>query len=189
MLPLLSLLQAAADPLTNAVEWVAGSKPRAFLPPSFHGSRGNFAFALFSLLFTCAILCTALYGSMHNAWVARKYSSWRDPINMNRYIIWLMIIAILMGAAPDVIFLLMWGEVTEVTAWRLAEFDRFCDGLVMFPIVGAMFLWYRAKPVINYQLIRVPLPIDLWPKWTQMAPQIRVAALVAFISAGVALGK
>lgn len=186
---LAALIQAGADPLTNSVDWLAGNKPMASIPPSFHGERGTYGFALFSLLFTCAMVATALYGSIHNALQQRKFSGWRDPININRYIIWQLLLGILIGAFPDAVVMLTWGEVSYTSSMRIAEVDRFMDGMVMFPIVSALILWYRAKPVINYQLIIQPLPIDLWPRWRQMLPQIRIAAICAFISLGVALGK
>jgi hypothetical protein len=126
---------------------------------------------------------------MRNAWMQRTISQWRDPINVNRYVIWLLLSTILVGGGPDVIVMLAYGEVSNETTGLILQFDRIMDGLTMFPVVAAILLWYRAKPVINYQLIRQPIPVDLWPKLRKMGPNIRIGGVVALIALGVALGK
>lgn len=119
----------------------------------------------------------------------KTISKWRDPINVNRYIIWLLLSTILVGGGPDVVVMLAYGEISPSHTALLLNLDRLMDGMTMFPVVAAILLWYRGKPVINYQLIRQPIPVDLWPKMRQMLPHIRIGVIVALISLGVALGK
>tara|TARA_B100000929_G_scaffold268167_1_gene236864 strand:- start:275 stop:460 length:186 start_codon:yes stop_codon:yes gene_type:complete len=61
--------------------------------------------------------------------------------------------------------------------------------LTPVPFLIASTIWYRAKQVVAFQLVRQPIPVDLWPDFRKMVPHLRIVGLVMIISAGVAFGK
>ena len=171
------------------LQTLSGEHGAPIIPLSFDGSRVNYAWVLFSLMITVSFVATALLGSLKTAWDQRKLWTWRDPIMANRYILWCFCIGVMVGATPDLVTLYAYGEVSPGTLGMLLQIDRAMDSLVMFPVIAAVGLWYRAKPVINYQLIRQPIPVELWPTFRQMFPYIRIGLITAVIALGVAIGK
>ena len=72
---------------------------------------------------------------------------------------------------------------------ELLFIDRASDALTPVPFLIASTIWYRAKQVVAFQLVRQPIPVDLWPDFRKMVPHLRIVGLVMIISAGVAFGK
>src|SRR3546814_1240428 len=67
-----------------------------------------------------------------------------------------LMMAIVLGAAPDVILLLLFGEANDRTMTTVMTLDRICDGLMGVPFIIAVFLRVRAE-----QFQRTPSLADL----------------------------
>lgn len=160
-------------------------------PPSFDGDQIAYGLALFGLTWIVALGAMLFIQSFGNFWERRQVDGLRDPINANRYIIWGMLGTIMLGAFGDVVILLIWGEVNNRTLSAWTAVDRYLDFLTAVPFTASVIIWARAKPVVNYQLIREPLPLHLWPQWSDPSMQQirRIALAVAFIALGVSIGK
>ncbi len=156
-------------------------------PPSFDGSRLLFALALFALIWVTAISIALLWKSASD--VRARPTPWHEPLGVSRLIEagWLM--TIVMGAGPDVLVMLAWGEVSDWFIQNLLAVDKAFDLLCAVPFTFACWLRVRAGAVIGYQLIRQPIPMELMPTLAMLSDKLRIAALVALIAAGVAIGK
>tara|TARA_B100000929_G_scaffold268167_1_gene236865 strand:- start:457 stop:858 length:402 start_codon:yes stop_codon:yes gene_type:complete len=83
------------------------------LPPSFEGNRWISAWLLFGLTLICALSIAMLWQSIVN--IRAEPSRWRDPVNVNRYVLWGLLCTIICGAMPDTLVLLLWDEVSNAT--------------------------------------------------------------------------
>jgi hypothetical protein len=177
--------------------------PVSPFPPSFDGNPWTYAFALFSLTLVSALSLAQLLEYafeeqrkreidrlVHNQVAAAPIPS--EPINtltaFRRIVISFLLMAFL-GATPDVLILLAWGETSIGWMERLYLLDRVCDGLVMFPFMTAMWLLARTRQAMPQQLAKAAL-IPLGPfHWGMLRQRLRIVVLVLFIAAGVTLGK
>src|SRR3546814_17131041 len=64
------------------------------LPASFAGDRLTYAFALFSILFTCSLSMMVMLNSIRNAWEQRFWVLWNHPLSVNRYILWFFVLTL-----------------------------------------------------------------------------------------------
>src|SRR3546814_18122632 len=56
-----------------------------------------------------------------------------------------LMMAIVLGAAPDVILLLLFGEANDRTMTTVMTLDRICDGLMGVPFIIDVYLRVRAE--------------------------------------------
>lgn len=171
------------------------------IPTSFSGNRIAYGFALFSL-FTMSSL--AFRQLILIAWHLRE-EDWRaDPdVGLYRMVVGCMMMVILLGAGPDVILLLLWGEAGDRSMTTAMTFDRICDGLAILPFVAAVFLRLRAE-----QFQRTPHLADLQrlaphidfgprerrlflvrPKPESVWENVKIVSFVMAIAVGLALWK
>lgn len=176
-------------PIEGILQRLGGAENVPLIPPTFEGSRVSFALVLFGLMMAMGIAVATLLTSVRNVWVLRGVAKRCDPINVNRYVQWSLLLTILTMGLPDLVTLLAYGESSRRTMQVLLEIDRTFDALSCLPLLFGSIVWVRAKQVIHFQLIRQPIPVDLWPTLQQMVPSIRIAILILVISVGVAIGK
>src|SRR3546814_7766869 len=94
---------------------------------SFSGNRAAFGFALFSLFSVSSLAIRQLFLIASQL----RRESWRaDPdVGLYRMTVASLMMAIVLGAAPDVILLLLFGEANDRTMTTVMTLDRLCDGL------------------------------------------------------------
>src|SRR3546814_18437 len=124
------------------------------IPVSFSGNRAAFGFALFSLFSVSSLAIRQLFLIASQL----RRESWRaDPdVGLYRMTVASLMMAIVLGAAPDVILLLLFGEANDRTMTTVMTLDRICDGLMGVPFIIAVFLRVRAE-----QFQRTPSLADL----------------------------
>ncbi|WP_279141317.1 hypothetical protein [Sphingomonas paucimobilis] len=177
------VLGARAPVITPAVTLPAVTQ----FPPSFDGNEWAYGWALFGLLTVCAMSAAYLlrYASegLTYGWSLYK------PIALARMVMVCMFSTILLGALPDAIFLLTWGEVPPAATQMILLVDRICDALTVIPFLCAAGLLVRAEAPILFMLTVSPVPVDLWPTWPMVRRSVAAILLIIVIAAGVTLAK
>lgn len=159
----------------------------ALAPPSLADNPGLLAWNLFVMT---AAMCLGLMMAGKQGrriWAARSVDHPTDPVSVYRIIVFLAGSAIASRGLAEAVSLWSWSSGDADTIERVAEMKRWLDPLS----VGCGFLWMAlhmlAEPMIEHQLRKAPIPVDMWSRW----PQLRRAALVLVVSlmmAGAAVG-
>ena len=169
---------------TNALNFLANHYP---IPPGFDDQRLVFAFALAGLL-TISVLATHVL--LEDIRFLRSFKKrWKEPAKLSTTVEILLLLTIVMGFAPDAILLLAWGDPSAPSAASMSSLDRTLDFLCIIPFVSAWLLRARGQRVVQYQLMRFPIPSDLTPSWGLLRPKIVMLFVVFALSVGVALAK
>ena len=156
-------------------------------PPSFMGDPFTFGWALFSLTAVSAF-CIAMLGQMWRE--ASIYGlQMNAPYGVARAALGCLLTTILMGAAGDVAFLYAWGEVSPNTLRTILATDRWLDTMLAVPFFGFSAFILRGRQVITFQLIKEPIPTDLWPTWPMVRQAMGMLALIFCLAAGVTVAK
>lgn len=171
------------------------------IPTSFSGNRLAYGFALFSL-FSVSVLTVR---QLIIIAAQLREESWRqDPdVGLYRMTLAACMLALLLGAAPDVILLLLWGEAGQRTMTSVMTFDRVCDGLVIAPFIAATMLRVRADQFRRTpslaELNHIAPEVDVKPRDRGLfvvSPRAetiwensKIVGIVMAIAAGVALWK
>lgn len=159
----------------------------ALAPPSLADNPALLAWNLF-VMTAATCLGTMMAGKQgRRIWNARFDDHPTDPVSVYRFIVFLAGCAIASRGGAEAVSLWSWSSGNADTIERVGEVKRCLDPLS----VGCGFLWMAlhmlAEPVIEHQLRKAPLPVDMWSRW----PQLRRAALVLVVSlmmAGAAVG-
>ncbi|MBD8549494.1 hypothetical protein [Sphingomonas sp. CFBP 8764] len=150
----------------------------ALAPPSLADNPGLLAWNLFVMT---AAMCLGLMMAGKQArriWAARCIDHPTDPVSVYRIIIFLAGCAIASRGGAEAISLWSWSSGDAGTIQRVSELKRWLDPLS----VGCGFVWMAlhilAEPMIEHQLRKAPLPVDMWSRW----PQLQRPAAVLFVS-------
>lgn len=163
-------------------------------PPSVGDSPGLYFLALFGLL-TVALLSASVLVRI-GARMRMDGQPLDHPSTLLRGTAFLVLLTIFGGAAPDVIVMLLWGEVTEQTMSRLASIDKAADFFIVWPFCLAFLLppvvrlYKRLRPRKGGLMLLMNVASDLgplWPSHRQPAMLIVVCALVSLLVAGARL--
>lgn len=170
-------------------------------PPSFEGNPWSYGIALFGLTLISALSLAHLLTMLHDAHRIRLartlYYGFRSGervglftlLGSYRAIMAGLFATIVLGALPDVLLLLAWGEASDPTIERLFLVDRACDGAAMVPFVLAVTMkaWVvQALPQRLAEVTRTPLqPLRSF----MIARYLKILGLVLVISLGVTIGK
>jgi hypothetical protein len=151
------------------------------------GSSLPHAVALFSLM-TIASLSAQKVVILAQRIRASGFG-WHMPVTVWRLKLLMIYSAFTIGSAPDAVILMVYGRDLHLVPDWARMLDRCGDGLALLPFLVAVFLSIRAAPIIEFQLTREPIPMDLWPTWQAILPQIRATFLVLIITLGMTLAK
>jgi hypothetical protein len=145
------------------------------------------AFALFALL-TIASLSAQKMVILGQAMFSSSFG-FNLPITVWRMKLFLLYAGFFCGAAPDALILMVYGQDLHVVPDWAHMLDRAMDGMTLLPFLCAVFISIRSVPIIEFQLTRQPIPMDLWPTWRSILPQIRATFFVLVITLGITLAK
>jgi len=141
-------------------------------PPSFDGQPLTYMWAVFGLLL---LELLALEWLWRLAWAYRSSGrGWRHPLTINRTIKVLLVLAPVLGGMPDLLLLMLWPEISGATRETLAMIDRQLDGVIWVPFSLAWMLAQFGRGVIDYQLVRHPIPVNLWPTGSQLRHSLKI---------------
>lgn len=156
-------------------------------PPSLADNPTLLAWNLF-VMTAATCLGTMMAGKQaRRLWAFRHIDHPTHPVSIYRIIVFLAGCAIASRGAAEAISLWSWSSGDVATVERVAEMKRYFDPAS----IACGFIWMGlhmlAEPMIEHQLRKTPLPVDMWSRW----PQLRRPALVLVVSllmAGAAVG-
>jgi hypothetical protein len=150
----------------------------ALAPPSLADNPALLAWNLFVMT---AAMCLGLMMAGKQArrlWAARNIDHPTDPVSVYRIIVFLAGCAVASRGGAEAISLWSWSSGDAGTIQRISELKRWLDPLS----VACGFVWMAlhilAEPMIEHQLRKAPLPVDMWSRW----PQLQRPALVLVVS-------
>ena len=174
--------------------------PQRF-PPSFDDSPLAYGFALFSLTLVTAISLHIVIGyaleSRREREISRRIQNRAYPprrngltlLGLHRIIVSGFLTTIILGAGPDVLVLLSWGEASDATMWTLFQIDRICDALLLLPFMVSVFFTLRAGMPVDHLLGLDPIKISLRPSCGMVRDKLKIMGAVLCIAGGVTLYK
>lgn len=172
-------------------------------PPSFDGSPLSYGFGLFGDIVAASLSLTMLLSYVFetintrqltalypNSTFASRVAVW-SPLFLYRAGMISILTFVVMRTAPDAVWMLAWGEVSEPTIRLLLMADLVFDGAAIIPLLMAAFCWAWGRQVIPQLLIDKnnahPIP-KKWP-WDAIFRNGRIALMVMVIAVGVTIGK
>ncbi|MEA1071301.1 hypothetical protein [Sphingomonas sp. LY160] len=170
-------------------------------PPSFDGNPWTYGFALFSLTLITAISLAILVGYALDARTKRDVSRAIgnelpivtppaiSPLSLHRMIVSGFLLTIVLGAFPDVLVLLAWGEAADDTIEALFTIDRIGDGILVMPFLCSASLVVWAGQAVDHKLALDSAAMTLRPSWIHLKERLKMVAIVFLIATGVTLAK
>jgi hypothetical protein len=172
-------------------------------PPLFQDNPFSYGFALFSLTVVSAIFLAILIGwgleSRRTKEIDRLVGNEipppmglgfdLTPFRAHRIILSGLMLTIVMGALPDAVFLMAWGEVSNGTINAILAVDRACDGVLIVPaMVSVMFLVVSGQGMehrLHFNAVHRPFK----PTWSLIRDKLKIAGVVLLIAVGVTYAK
>lgn len=185
--------------MTNGVIATAAAHSR--FPPSFGDSPWAYGFALFGLSIISAMSLAILTGVLIEARRNRQISANIDnqvlpatspkwtALSLYRVKLACLLLTITIGATPDVLVLLAWGEASESTMTVLFTLDRFGDGFALAPFIAFVATVALSGGAVSHRLALDPYAIDLTPRWSRMRQKLQIALCASLIAIGVTFYK
>lgn len=153
------------------------------LPPSFGEDKMIYFFSIFGLL-TILLLMSEWLWRVTWAFFDKPHPL-RHPVTVSRMIMALMLLGVLMGVGGDVFLVVAWPELSGESRLWLTRLDKVLDGASAAPFFLAWTWGIIGGAMVEWQLVRHPIPINLWPSWRDMQRPAAIGALVFFISASI----
>jgi hypothetical protein len=186
--------------LTHAFYRYAEPSP---FPPSFEGDPMSYLFGLFGDVVAAglalAILLGMLFERRRKEQVARAVGAERfmvqpglhrfTVLEVYRAFVIGILAFIVMRAAPDAAWMLLWGEVNEPTIRLLLRLDMLLDGFALVPFFFAIICWGWGRQTIPQRLLAESALQMPRLSWGMVWQNTKIVVLVLFIAAGVTLGK
>jgi hypothetical protein len=121
----------------------------------------------------CALVAMVLiHDTVRSFIVTKRATDSSHPINLYKYIVMCFAATLFLRSSMDAVMLVSWGEVSLATMIYLIDLDRIFDALATIPFLIFAYLVIRGGPVIEFQLLRRPIPTDLHPTWKMMRKPI-----------------
>lgn len=170
------------------------------LPPAFYGNRAAFAVSLFALFSMSSL-------AIRNIIITRRRlvdEPWRiDPdLGLYRLSRIMLNLVIVLVAGPDVVVMLLWGEIGDSYMQPLRIAAQLCDGLALVPFFVSTFVVIKADQLEHITLESRKPPPDwqsngslrpgfflVLPRTEGLADHVRIIAFVLAIALGLALFK
>lgn len=107
----------------------------------------------------------------------------RYPINLYKAFILSMAALIFARVAPDTVIQMLWKEAPTTTMIWLQHINQFMDAFAIIPFLAGIYILIRSGPLIEFQLLRQPIPTNLWPSWRMVRRPIVSMLLMIILSA------
>jgi hypothetical protein len=165
----------------------AAANAAAIAPPSLANNPGLLAWNLF-VMTAAACLGLMMAGKQaRRLWAARCIDHPTDPISIYRIIILLAGCAVASRGFAEAVSLWSWSSGDADTVTRVAQVKRWLDPLS----VGCGFAWMTlhvlAEPMLEHQLRKAPLPVDMWSRWPELRRPVMIL-IVSLLMAAAAVG-
>ena len=153
------------------------------LPPAFDGNSFVYAASVFGLMTVFLLASEWLW---RVAWSFRERpKEMRHPVTITRCILFCLLLGILMRVTGDVVLTMAWPELTPNQRLWVAWCDRLMDAMSATPMFIAWLWSILGGAMIDWQLARLPIPINLWPTWHDLRRPATIGVLVLGISLSV----
>ena len=159
------------------------------LPEAFAGNRMAYGFALFSM-FTMASLSARKVFLLMSSIAGDRYLV-APAVTFYRASLCALFATVFFGVGPDVILMLIYGDVNAHTFETWLSIDRFADGAVLFLFLIAVWAFRQAdriSRVDNDKLIPRPF-YEILPPDANNGQHLRLMALIALVALGLAVWK
>lgn len=173
----------------------------ARFPPSFEDNAFAYGFALFSLTVISATSAALLLQFLFDRRAKTRLSlelgetaylgscAPGSACGLYRFQISTLMWTMLLGALPDVLVLLAWGEASDPLMWLLFQTDRVGDGLAGIPFTMFALSYLLSGKVIEHRLSLDVEDVPLHPRWVQLKEKVRIVVLALVIALGVTAYK
>ena len=156
----------------------AAANAAAIAPPSLANNPALLAWNLF-VMTAAASLGLMMAGKQgRRIWARRGIDHPTDPVSVYRAIVFLAGCAVASRGFAEAVSLWSWSSGDPATVEHVAQLKRWLDPLS----VGCGFVWMAlhvlAEPMLEFQLRKVPIPVDMWSRW----PELRRPATVLLVS-------
>lgn len=170
-------------------------------PPSFGDNPWAYGFALFGLTIisamSLAILAGILLEARHNRQIdaavgnvaVKSLSPAITTLTLYRVKLACLLSTIAIGASPDVLVMLAWGEASDRMMAALFTLDRLGDGLALLPFVAFVMTVALSGGSVAHRLALDPYQVDLTPRWSRIRQKLQIALCAFLIAIGVTLYK
>jgi len=120
--------------------------------------------------------------SLHKTKHISKQGIFRSPVNIWKGMLICFAATVFLRVSMDTIILLTWQEVTEKTMEFWQVMNQVFDSLAFIPFISLFYLYLRAGPVLEFQLLRQPIPTDLHPSWKMVRGPVVSLLMVVLLS-------
>lgn len=105
-----------------------------------------------------------------------------QPVNIYKLILLCVSSLVFLRVSIDAIILLTWKEISneQMNFWQLV--NQVFDTLAAIPFFVFFYCIIRAGPVLEFQLLRQPIPTDLLPSWKMIRQPVIALVLVVLLS-------
>lgn len=149
-------------------------------PPSFAGDRFAYAFSIFGLLGSALLALEWMVRIIRSA--RADPHPVRDPLTIVRLIMFALLFSTLLRVSGDVLLIMFWPEVTPATRAMIARTDRIMDGVSVFPMTFAWLVGLFGAAVLEFQLVKQPIPADLWPSFRRIKRPLAMGGMILAIA-------
>lgn len=154
------------------------------MPPSFGDSEVLFAVSLFGMLAALVMslewmwrICWKLHEDRHDL---------KHPVTVSRLMTLFLLVGIAIRIHPDVLWMMAWNDLGPDERQLLAQYDRLSDGIAVIPMIMAWMTSVVGAAMVDWQLVRLPIPVDLWPTRAQFRRAFIAVGLMLVISLSIA---
>lgn len=152
-------------------------------PPSIDGPWVH-AFSIFGLMGAALLASEWLW---RTSWaMIERPSPICHPITVARAVWALMLSSLLIYMMPDVLLTVMWTDLEPAHRFLLSRSNRILDGIAILPLFAAWTLGVFSSSVIDHQLERRPIPVDLWPTWKRLRRGFGIGLILLAMSVVIA---
>lgn len=161
----------------DAADWFTSNQS---LPPSYSGNSLVYALSVFGMMTVFLLACEWLW---RVAWSFRERpKEIRHPVTVSRCILTCLLLGIIMRVSGDVFLTATWPEFSPQQRLWVSQADKLMDGLSAIPMLMAWLWGVLGGAMVDWQLARLPIPINLWPSWKHLGRPLLIGVMVLFIS-------
>lgn len=156
-------------------------------PASVIANPTILALSIFGLLGGSLLAVDTLWSVVHKL-IEDPHPRWH-PLTVRRWEALLVALALILYIAPDAVVFTTWPDVSPATRHTISLVNRFGDFAAAAPAAGWWLLAIYAGPTIDHQLVREPLPVELWPSWRKLRRPLWIGLLVMLASVALSFGR
>jgi hypothetical protein len=155
-----------------------------FLSSNLAGRFWLYWFSTFADLLITLLSMTIFYLTAKNFHPKRDgaYGRWSSPLNIAKISSMCMMTFVWCRVSIDTLILLTWQEVSPDMTTLFQQLNELFDAIALAPFLAFFYILLRAGPLIEFQLIRQPIPSDLHPSWKMIRGPVFAFGIMVILS-------